>query len=102
MSRRPPTRQCQRCGTWNQSSSKICGACYTPLAQPRFRMTPDRVKFLHVLALRQKGLDREDYEARLQRVGVTTCKDLTLRQYRELVDGLRKLPDAARAGRTRQ
>lgn len=99
MARRPTTRRCPRCGAVNPGRKKACEVCNTQLVQPRFRMTPDRVKYIHVLALRQKGLDREDYEGRLQQVGVTTCKDLDARQYRELVQGLRQLPDAPRAGR---
>lgn len=99
MPRRPHRRQCPRCGIWNDGKLTACTDCHASIVRSRFQMTPDRIKYLHVLALRQKGLDREDYESRLRLVGVESSKDLSANQYREFIHGLRTLPDVPRARR---
>lgn len=88
----PKKRQCPRCGLLRPRKEKQCGSCGTWLVQRRFRMTPGRVKLVHVLA-RQKGLDRELYKLRLQAVGVESCKELKRGTFKQFVDGLKKLPD---------
>lgn len=91
------TRQCPRCATDNAIYKNACVECYTPLRSKRFHMDKQRIKYVHVLA-RQKGLDDETYRLRLQSVGVKTCKALKRDNYFKFVAGMKKLPDAPRAG----
>lgn len=93
MPRRPRLRQCKRCGQVHPGREKECARCGAPLVQKRWRMTKARIKYVHVLAMRQKGLTREEYELRLQAAGVDSCKDLKRRQWDELLRGLKRLPD---------
>jgi len=87
-------RLCPRCGSRNLVSLKTCGVCMTPLRQKRFHMDKNKISYVHVLALKQKGLTEEEYKLRLNAVGVESCKELKRDNYYKFVDGLRKLPDA--------
>lgn len=86
------TRQeCPVCGA--QTTRTWC--CGLDLTQrKRWRMTRERIKAVHVLALATKGLDDETYRMRLRALGVDTCKDLSRAQFHEFMRGLRALPDA--------
>lgn len=92
ISRKP--RQCQRCGHNNAPAERACTHCMTPLVRPAWRMTQSRVRFVHVLALQQKGLTDEFYRLRLNAVGVASCKELKRAQYAQFVRGLKGLPNA--------
>jgi hypothetical protein len=56
-------------------------------------MTQKIIKRVHVVALRKKGLTREDYKLRLNAVGVESCKEMTQQQYSEFMRQLARLPD---------
>jgi len=62
-------------------------------------MTKKLVQKVHVVALRQKGLSREDYKLRLRAVGVESCKDFTHKQFSEFMRQLDRLPDAPSAAK---
>jgi hypothetical protein len=89
-------RECPLCGR-HTSGGWCCGIDLTA-ARP-WRMSPDRIRSVHVLAMGTKGLDEETYRLRLEAVGVTTSKDLDRAQFTALVQGLRALPDAPRKTR---
>lgn len=62
--------------------------------QQRFRMTSQRLRYVHTLALRQKGLTQEEYELRLKAItGHGSSKDLKRRDFVRLVEDLKRLPD---------
>lgn len=84
---------CPRCE--RQTSAAWCCGLHLHGARP-FVMTPNRIRTCHVLKTR-KGLDDEAYRARLQCVGVTTCKALDREQYHAFLKGLAALPDAPKA-----
>lgn len=42
----------------------------------------------------RKGLDRELYELRLQRYGLSTCKEMDRATFRKYMRDLARLPDA--------
>lgn len=86
--------RCPRCGSPNKERLSKCEVCEETLRTKRFSMTKDKIKYVHVLALKQKGLTQEEYKLRLKAVDVTTCKQLKRKTYYEFVNGLRALPDA--------
>ena len=92
----PRTRQCPRCATYNDMDRKTCELCHTPLRQQRFHMTGDKIKYIHTLAMRQKGLTREEYEDNLQAVGVTSSKDMKRKHYYQFLQRMKALPDVRR------
>ena len=57
-------------------------------------MTLKLIQRVHVVALRQKGLTREDYKLRLNAVGVSSCKEMNQQQYLAFMRDLNRLPDA--------
>lgn len=93
MPRRPRQRQCARCGHINEGKAKNCSVCTTSLIKQRWKMSKDKIKFVHALA-RQKGLDDELYRLRLASAGVQSCKEFKRDQFNEFVLGLKALPDA--------
>lgn len=70
-----------------------CALCGTWLVKQRFSMTPGRIRLVHALALKQKGLREDEYRLRLGAYGVTTCKDFKRAQFDAFVRDLKKLPD---------
>lgn len=94
MPKRDTFKRCGRCGQPNAMRAGKCECCGEPLKHPPFRMNAQRIKYIHTLALRTKGLSRDAYELLLEGQGVTTCKDLRRKQYYELIARLKKLPDA--------
>lgn len=80
---------CQTAAT----SPWCCGIDLTAAAP--WRMTPERIRAVHVLAMTTKGLDEETYRLRLGAVGVESCKQFTREQYHTFMGALRDLPDAA-------
>lgn len=86
-------RTCPRCST-PTAARWCCGIDL--LARKPWRMTRDRVRIIHVLALSRKGLTDEQYRLRLGAVGVDTSLALNCDQFHQLLDGLRALPDAPR------
>lgn len=86
-------RQCPRCGTLTPAG-ECCGAAIQR-AKP-WRMTKQLVRNLHIFAMSRKGLDAETYRLQLERVGVTTSKDLRRDAYMALMRNLRALPDSPR------
>ncbi|MDR3389887.1 MAG: hypothetical protein P4L92_22855 [Rudaea sp.] len=85
------TYQCPRC----RRTSDIGYCCGVDLAAMReWRMTPERVRAVHVLARGCKGLDEEAYRLRLRAVGVESSKQLSRVQFRQLMNALQRLPDA--------
>lgn len=92
----PRTRQCPRCATYNSVDRKTCELCHTPLRQKRFHMTKDKVRYVHTLAMRQKGLTREQYEDNLQAVGVASSKDMKREHYFKFLQRMKALPDVRR------
>lgn len=91
-------RQCGRCGLGNDPQERQCVSCGTFLEQRAFRMTHEHIKAVHAIT-RVKGLDEELYRLRLGSVGVTTCKEMNLIQFRKFMDGMKRLPDAPNMGR---
>lgn len=90
----PNKRQCPRCGQWWPGENRLCPQDSADLIQHRFRMDSMRIRYLHALALRQKGLSYDDYKARMHAVtGKVSCKDLKRRGYNRLIVDLNKLPD---------
>lgn len=86
-------RTCPRC----QQPTDAQWCCGLDLsARHRWRMTHDRVRMVHVLALSRKGLTEEQYRLRLAAVGVETSLKLSRDQFHALLDGLRALPDSPR------
>lgn len=59
-------------------------------------MTKDKIRLVHALA-RQKGLDREEYEMRLQAYGVASCKDFKRAGFDRFIKDLKTLPDVRRS-----
>ena len=57
-------------------------------------MTRARIRAVHVLARKRKGLDEETYRLRLRAVGVGSSLELSHTQFDALMRGLRALPDA--------
>ena len=92
-------RTCPLC----QRSTGLTSCCGIDLTvrRKRWQMTPDRIRFVHILALTRKGLTDEQYRLRLGAVGVESSKQLNREQYQQFVDGLNRLPDAPN-WRTRQ
>jgi hypothetical protein len=93
MPRRPALRQCLRCGLVNPGADRECGDCHAPLVKKRWQMTSARIRRIHAVALRQKGLTRELYEMNLEAVGVASCKDMKQKHYGEFMKRMRRLPD---------
>ena len=94
MPRKPARRQCPRCGFWFDGDTTECPQDGTSLVKRRFRMTPSRIRHVHTLALRQKGLTEEEYKLRMQAVtGKTTCKDFRRTHYMRFVADVKKLSD---------
>lgn len=103
MAQRRRPRQCPRCGRLNPAKARECASCFTKLVKTPFRMTKERLKYVHMLArekglIRQNGGQRDDeyYRLRLQRYGVTSSKDLKRKDYYRFVAELRALPDVVR------
>ncbi|MDY6979383.1 MAG: hypothetical protein SV201_05840 [Pseudomonadota bacterium] len=90
------TRQCPRCAEPNSLDRKTCWLCHSPLRQTRFHMSKDKIKYIHTLAMRQKGLSREEYEANLQAVGVASSKDMKRQHYYQFLQRMKALPDVRR------
>lgn len=88
--------ECRRCGLWNEDGRQRCRRCMTQITATPWRMDKVRIQALHVLALKQKGLDYETYKLNLGAVGVATCKALNQSQYSELIERFRRLPDVQR------
>jgi hypothetical protein len=84
-------RTCPRCQQ-TTASTWCCGLDLT--ARKRWRMTRDRVRLIHVLALARKGLTDEQYRLRLGAVGVDSSLKLSRDQFHALLRGLRALPDS--------
>lgn len=60
-------------------------------------MDTAKIKYVHVVALREKGLSQEDYKARLLAItGKDTCKNLNRKEYNQLMASLYRLPNARR------
>lgn len=66
----------------------------TSLITTPFRMTKERVRYVHALALKRKGLSYEIYKLRLGAVGVKSSTQLKRASYARFVAGLKALPDA--------
>lgn len=87
------TYQCPRC----RRKTDIGYCCGVDLASLReWRMTPERVRAVHVLARGCKGLDEDMYRMYLRAVGVASSKQLSRVQFRQLMNDLAKLPDVPR------
>lgn len=86
-------RRCPRCGQPHAGRVRKCVVCETPLTRPRWKMTKQRIKAVHVKARAQKGLDEETYRDRLAQVGVQSCKEMKRQQYVDFMKALDKLPD---------
>jgi hypothetical protein len=84
-------RTCPRCERTTRLSS-CCGIDLS-VRRRRWRMTADRVRFVHVLARSRKGLTEEEYRLRLGAVGVESCLQLDREAFHAFVAGLAKLPD---------
>lgn len=87
----PRRRRCPRCERLT-GATNCCGIDLTVRRAP-FVMDAARLRMVHALS-RRKGLDEETYRLRLGAVGVESSKQLGRRQFRDFVDGLRRLPDA--------
>lgn len=81
---------CPMCGAFTRRAF-CCGIDLN--ARRPWRMTPARVRAVHVVARSRKGLTEDEYRLRLGAVGVTTSLALTREQFRALMEGLRRLPD---------
>lgn len=92
MSRDNPLRVCPRCESATQN--EWCCGLQLSNAAP-WRMTGERVRHVHALAMGRKGLDEESYRLRLRAVGVESSKDLSRTQFDRLTQGLLALPDCA-------
>jgi hypothetical protein len=79
----------------NEAVAKTCVSCGTGLVKKPFRMTKQKIAFVHALA-HQKGLDDEMYRLRLKAVGVESCKEMKRKQFDVFVKMMKKLPDAPR------
>lgn len=84
------TRTCPLCES-QTTALECCGLDLT--ARRPWRMTRERITRVHAVARGQKGLDEETYRLRLRAVGVESSKQLTQAQFRDLMQGLAKLPD---------
>lgn len=98
MPRKPRLRQCKRCGTVSPGKVERCPDCGTGLVKRLFKMTPERIKQVHTIARKQKGLDETLYRDNLHAVGVESCKDMKEKHYNEFLARMARLPDV-RAGR---
>lgn len=77
-----------------ESRTSATHCCGIDLASKRrWKMTADRVKYVHALAMGRKGLDDDTYRLRLSSVGVESSLQLNRVQYLSLIQGLAKLPD---------
>lgn len=85
-------RTCPSCG--HVTRSRWCCGLDLSTRRRRWRMTADKVRMVHVVARSRKGLTEEQYRLRLQAVGVDSCLQLSRTAFRELMNGLRRLPDA--------
>lgn len=57
-------------------------------------MTSQRLRYVHTLALRQKGLTAEEYKLRLKAItGRGSSKDLKRSEFSRFVEDLKLLPD---------
>lgn len=92
MASTPHIRQCARCGTSSPGKIKTCPSCGTTLVKQRFKMTPERIKRVHVLA-RQKGIDRILYKDNLNAVGVSSCKDMKEQHFYAFLARMNRLPN---------
>ncbi len=96
MSAAARARHCPRCGHVDDSSQ--CARCGTYLYSKRHNkpwlLTPKMIQRIHVVAMKQKGLSREEYKLRLGAVGVGSCKELNETQYTKFMKALASLPDA--------
>ncbi len=64
------------------------------MVRRRWRMDPARLRLVHALALRQKGLTQEEYKLRLKAItGRESSKDLKRRDFVRFVEDLKRLPD---------
>jgi hypothetical protein len=97
MPRKPASRQCPRCGRWQNGGNKECEECHTPLVYRHpWRMTGKKAQGVHKLALGPKGLTKEELDFRVRGVGASSTTKLTRAQYHELMKGLRALPNVRR------
>lgn len=87
-----PVKHCLRCGYVDEQSP--CPQCGTYKSRKKWQLTPALIKRIHVIAMRQKGLSREEYELRLNAVGVNSCKELNQQRYERFMGALNRLPDA--------
>lgn len=83
-------RTCPICES-RTSAEQCCGIDLA--SKRRWKMTPDRIKYVHALAQGRKGLSDETYRLRLAAVGVESSLQLNRVQYLSLIQGLAKLPD---------
>lgn len=97
MPRKPRLRQCMRCGHINPGREKECQDCHAPLVKKRFAMTHARIKQVHTIAMRQKGLSYDDYKIILKSIGIESSADMKEKHYNEFMRRMNKLPDARRA-----
>lgn len=95
MARRVKQRQCPRCGNWWPGHEQFCPQDGADMVRHRFRMDRARIARVHVLALKQKGMDYDDYKRRLKAItGRDSSKDLKQHEYRAFLRDLAGLPDA--------
>lgn len=87
-------KACMRCGQVQAASKEQCSGCGAFFTDANWSMTPARIKRVHVVALRKKGLSREEYEMRLNAAGVKSCKEFTQLQFEGFMQSLIRLPDA--------
>jgi len=83
-------RTCPICES-RTSSTQCCGIDLA--SKRRWKMTAERIKYVHALAQGRKGLSDETYRLRLAAVGVESSLQLNRVQYLSLIQGLAKLPD---------
>jgi hypothetical protein len=88
------TRQCPMCET--RTTARWCCGIDLAVRRRPWRMTPQRVRAVHIVARVRKGLDEDTYRMRLATLGVETSKQFSREQFRSFMAGLRSLPDAPR------
>ena len=89
-------KQCQRCGHKN-TGLKACEQCGTPLIKKRFRMTSDRIRYVHAIATKKGlivGYDKDDYKFLLSQLGVESCLDMKRDTFEKYKRHVERLPDA--------
>lgn len=88
-------RECPRCGHRHYDMAiKDCELCFTPLRAERFHMNKQRIQYVHVLAMAQKGLTHEEYKDNLRAVGVESSKHMKRQHYYDFLARMKRLPDA--------